>query len=174
MNNRKIKLAAGIGLALFVSISAAAQSGGDFTITQSVIANGGQQTAGGAFSLDSTIGQADAGSALSGSPFVVTSGFWNYNALAPNFAGASISGRVRTESGKGIRNVSLTLTDATTGETLHTRSGSFGSYRFENVPIGQSYILSAGSKRFSFALNDRFITPLEELTDVDFIGAEEF
>jgi hypothetical protein len=42
-----------------MSLNASAQSGGNYQITQSVIASGGgRQSAGGAFSLDSTIGRA--------------------------------------------------------------------------------------------------------------------
>ena len=71
-------------LVLFLSILVPAQSGGNFTITESVIAGGGgQQSTGGNFSLDGTIGQALAGNALSGSPFTVTSGFWNFSPTTP-------------------------------------------------------------------------------------------
>ncbi|MDQ3132915.1 MAG: carboxypeptidase regulatory-like domain-containing protein [Acidobacteriota bacterium] len=71
-------------LILFLSILVPAQTGGNFTITESVIAGGGGQTStGGTFSLDGTIGQPAAGGALEGSPFAVTSGFWNFAAAAP-------------------------------------------------------------------------------------------
>jgi hypothetical protein len=64
---------------LFLSVSVLAQSGGQFVITQSVVAGGGvQNSAGGAFSLDGTIGQAVAGNSIVGSPFAATSGFWNF------------------------------------------------------------------------------------------------
>ena len=53
------------------------QSGGNFAVTQSVIASGGgQDSAGGAFSVDGTIGQPVAGGPSSGEAFAVTSGFW--------------------------------------------------------------------------------------------------
>lgn len=64
-------------------VLANAQSGSTFEITQSVIAGGGgQNSAGGTFALDGTIGQAIAGGALDGSPFAVTSGFRNFTPLA--------------------------------------------------------------------------------------------
>jgi len=77
-------------------------------------------------------------------------------------------------SGKGIRNARLTLTNTATGEIFAAQSGVFGRYRFEDVPTGQSYILVVGAKRFSFVENTKFITLLDELTDVDFVGAEQF
>ncbi|HEV8590991.1 MAG TPA: VCBS repeat-containing protein, partial [Pyrinomonadaceae bacterium] len=54
----------------------AAQSGGTFTITKSVIAGGGGHAAGGTFTIDGTIGQAVAGGPVTGGTFSVNSGFW--------------------------------------------------------------------------------------------------
>ncbi|HUF02607.1 MAG TPA: VCBS repeat-containing protein [Aridibacter sp.] len=51
------------------------QSGGQFEIRKSVITSGGGVTSGGAFSLDSTIGEAVAGTQSSGGPFSLTGGF---------------------------------------------------------------------------------------------------
>jgi len=83
MKTSIIKLAAAY-LILFLSIPVQPQSGGAFEITQSVIAGGGGQNAtGGTFSLDGTIGQSIAGGALNGSPFAVTSGFWNFSPTTP-------------------------------------------------------------------------------------------
>ena len=152
---------------------ASGQTGGAFTITQSVIASGGgQNSAGSTFSLDGTIGQALAGTQSTGGSFNVRGGFWAAQ-FAPTAAGASISGRIKTESGKGIRNVQLTLTGST-GEIFYARSGTFGYYRFDDIPVGQSYILTVSAKRYLFAENTRIITLLDELTDIDFLGAERF
>ncbi len=83
MNHKTSKLAAGY-LVLYLSIIVPAQTGGNYTVTESVIAGGGgQSSTGGAFSLDGTIGQAAAGGAMSGSSFAVTSGFWNFSPSAP-------------------------------------------------------------------------------------------
>ena len=69
-------------------------SGGNFTLEQSVVAGGGgQSSTGGTFSLDGTIGQAAAGGALNGSPFAVTSGFWNFTPSAPIGFEADVSPR---------------------------------------------------------------------------------
>ncbi len=71
-------------LALFLSIIfvfldvsiAAAQSGGGYDLSWSVIAGGGGSSSGGGYSLSGTIGQTDAG-ALSGATFTLASGFWS-------------------------------------------------------------------------------------------------
>jgi hypothetical protein len=82
--------------------------------------------------------------------------------------------RVEGASGKGIRNAQLTLTSAATGEVFTARSGIFGAYRFDEIPVGQTYILTVSARRFSFVQNTRIITLLEELTDVDFVGTAQF
>ncbi|MGQ0542053.1 MAG: hypothetical protein ACT4O9_09425, partial [Blastocatellia bacterium] len=46
---------------LALTLIVSAQTGGTFTITKSVIAGGGGRTAGGAFTVDGTIGQSVAG-----------------------------------------------------------------------------------------------------------------
>jgi uncharacterized delta-60 repeat protein len=78
--------------------------------------------------------------------------------LAPTAATAAINGRVSTASGRGIRNVSILLTDTTTGETKYTRTNPFGYYRFQDLEVGRSYILNLQSKRFTFAEPTRVIT----------------
>ena len=154
---------------ILFSANAFAQSGGDFTITQSVVASGGgQNSAGGNFSLDGTTGQSIAGNALNGSPFAVTSGFWNFTPLAPSAASSLISGRILAANGNGIRNVLISLTNAGSGEIRFARSSAFGYYRFEEVPVGESYILRVSAKRYVFTPDTRIVVLLDELTDVDF------
>jgi len=129
----------------------------------------------GTFSLDDTIGQSLAGDNSAGGNFSVRGGFWTAQP-APTAAGANVSERITVDdaSGKGTRNVQLTLTNAATREILYARSGLFGSYRFEDVPTGQSYTLTVSARRFTFVPNTRFIMLLEELTDADFVGTGQF
>jgi hypothetical protein len=158
MNSKFLFLIAALSL---FSPHAFGQTGGNFTITGSVIASGGgQNTAGGVFSLDGTTGQSAAGSA-SGAPF------------APSAAAASISGRVLTSGGRGIRSVTISLTGTTSGEIRSARSTNFGYYRFENVPVGETYVLTVRAKRFVFLPETRVVTLLDELTDVDFTAVPQ-
>lgn len=71
---RFIKLATEI---IFLTAMVSAQSGGTFSIMQSVVAGGGgQNVTAGIFSLDYTLGQSVAGDTASGTPFEITAGFW--------------------------------------------------------------------------------------------------
>ncbi len=147
------------------------QSGGIFQITQSVVTSGGnRQAEGGNSAVDSTSGQTAAPGAISGGIFAVSSGFWNFTPLAPTAVNASISGRILTADGSGIRNAIISLTTASTGEIRSVHSKSFGYYKFEEIRVGEIYILRIVSKRFTFEPDTRVVTMLDELTDVDFMA----
>lgn len=154
------------------SANAFGQSGGPFEITQSVIASGGGlNSAGGSFTLDGTIGQSLAGNSLSGSPFTVTSGFWNFAPLAPTAASVTISGRVRTANGNGIRNVLVRII-APNGTIQTALTGSFGYFQFENIPVGDTYIFTVFSQRFTFSQPTQVRTVFEDVADITFIADE--
>lgn len=91
------------------------------------------------------------------------------NELIPSAANTSISGRVSTADGNGIRNVIVTLI-APNGELLSTRTSSFGYFRFDEIPVGETYVISVASKRFTFKQPTQILTVKEELTDVNFIA----
>jgi hypothetical protein len=148
---------------------AAAQSGGQFTIVQTVIATGGATvSSGGGFTLGGTTGQSIAGQKAAIQPFSLHAGFWTATVFTPTAASVNLGGRVLTANGSGIRNVSVVLT-MPDGNVRTTASTTFGYYHFENIPSGQTYILTANSKRFVFANPTQVITLFDERGDVDFI-----
>jgi hypothetical protein len=75
MNNITRKTVS-VFLGLLCSTAGIAQSGGTFTITKSVIADGGGRATGGTFTVDGTIGQSVAGGPSTGGTFSLASGFW--------------------------------------------------------------------------------------------------
>ncbi len=88
---------------------------------------------------------------------------------APTAAGISISGRVLTSDGRGLRNAFVTLTDSQ-GMTLRVLSSSFGYYSFADVPAGETYIIGVASKRFHYT--PRVIFAFDDLTEPDFVPDE--
>ena len=62
---------------LMVCGMAYAQSGGEFMMNKSTIANGGGQSSSGDFVLSGSIGQLDASSGLAGGAFSLAGGFWS-------------------------------------------------------------------------------------------------
>lgn len=149
---------------LFFVMSLNAQSGGTFVIEKSVIANGGGQSSGGTFALTGTTGQTFAGSSSSGSSFNVRSGFWQNSSSSI----VSVSGRVTTSGGRGVRNAMVNLTDPQ-NFTRQVLTGPFGAYRFDNVLPGQTYTVTVMARRFQFTM--QMISVNDDLTGVDFIAS---
>lgn len=85
--------------------------------------------------------------------------------LAPTAAGVSVSGRVLTNDGRGLRNAIVTMTEPN-GNNRSYRTGAFGYFVFEDVEVGQTYIFQVQSKRFTFA--PQVVTVNEELTELNF------
>jgi hypothetical protein len=95
---------------------------------------------------------------------------WTGAALVPTAAGVQVSGRVLTPNGAGLRNARVMMTD-THGVTRTVLSSSFGYYVFDDVRAGETYVITVGSKRFTFT--PRTVQVLDELTDVDFVAEGE-
>lgn len=149
------------------SLSAAIQAQ-TYALEQTAIAGGGMSNGtGGSFGLSSTAGQAAAGGPIRGNPYAMTVGFWNFAPSAPTAANASISGRITTAGGQGIRNARLVLTDAF-GVSRNAQTGSFGYFRFEGLPVGQTYVLTIYSRRYVFAQTSQLIALNDDVTGIDF------
>ncbi len=88
-------------------------------------------------------------------------------AAAPVAAGVSVSGRVLTSEGRGVQGAVVTITSSA-GETRMARSSGFGYYRFDDIIVGETYLISPSSKRYQFT--PRTISVLDELTEIDFVA----
>ncbi|MBK6749354.1 MAG: CSLREA domain-containing protein [Acidobacteria bacterium] len=89
--------------------------------------------------------------------------------FGPTAAGVSISGRIKTPSGGGLTNASVSITDST-GNRRTVLTGSLGYYRFQDVPSGETYVIAVSSKRYTFS--SQIVAVNDDLTDVDFVGSE--
>ncbi|MBX3288886.1 MAG: DUF1929 domain-containing protein [Acidobacteria bacterium] len=90
--------------------------------------------------------------------------------VGPTSAGVTVSGRVHSSTGYGIPNVRVTITD-TNGEVQRTvMTNAFGYYRFEDVPAGRDYVMSASARSHQFVEPTRFIRGDDDLTGIDFIS----
>ena len=149
----------------------AAQTGGSYDLTHSVIASGGGSNSnGGAYTVDGTAGQPIVGTQSTNGAFNVRGGFWPVHQFAPTAAGVSVGGRVVSSEGYGIRNAQLVLTNLSTGEPRIALSSTFGYFRFDDVEVGHVYSLSVSTKRYTFEPDSRIFSLVDELTDVDFVA----
>ena len=68
----------------------------------------------------------------------------------PTAANVTISGRVVSSSGAGVRAARVTITDSR-GHTFTAISNAFGYYTFASVPSGDSYVANATSRGMTFS-----------------------
>ena len=146
-------------------------SGGSFSLEKSVIAAGGGESVGVGFTVTGTSGQNAAGTAAQNSNFSLIGGFWTADRFAPTAALVSISGKVTTLKGIGIRNVVVTLTDAA-GNIRTTGTGTFGFYRFTKVEVGQIYVLQVQAKKYFFPNPAQVVSINDELTGLNFTAED--
>lgn len=95
-----------------------------------------------------------------------------FEVQAPTAATVSVGGRVLTMNGRGIMNVRLSLTDSS-GQVRTATTTSFGYYRFDDVQAGETYILSASGKHYTFSQPLQVLNINGETDAVDFIANSE-
>ncbi len=69
-------------------------------------------------------------------------------------------------------NVRLSLTDSS-GQVRTATTTSFGYYRFDAVQAGETYILSARGKHYTFSQPLQVLSVNEEANEVNFIADSE-
>jgi hypothetical protein len=82
---------------------------------------------------------------------------------------ATVSGRVLTANGNGVRNAGVTMTDAR-GITRTATTTSLGYYRFEGVAAGETYVFTASGKSITFSQSTRVLNIGNDISDVNFIA----
>lgn len=83
----------------------------------------------------------------------------------PTAASVSLSGRVLNHTGKGIARARLKITN-TSGETRTVQTNPFGYYRFNDVLVGEIYVITIISKGYYFTPQVIFVT--EDISGLNF------
>ncbi len=99
-------------------------------------------------------------------------GGWGIEFLTSTAANASISGRVLTAGGNGIRNAEVVISGGTLTEPMRVQTGSFGYYNFEGLQTGQTYIITVNSRRYVFSVPTRVVTLSDNIADLDFVAIQ--
>jgi len=144
-------------------------AGGNFVIEKAAVAGGGKEKQMIGLTENGTTGQAVAGKTSSGGAFSIYSGFWTPESFAPTAAHVSVSGRITTPAGAGVRNIVVVITSPT-GEVRSALSSSLGYYNFDDVVIGHTYLITVNAKRYTFPEPTRVVSVVDEVTDADFIA----
>jgi hypothetical protein len=156
-------------VALILPFFAMAQTGGNFDLSHNVIAGGGSTSTGGPFRVEGTVGQNIAGSVSGGGGYLLRGGFWAFEQLGPTAAMVSISGSVRQSNGLGIRSALVTLISPD-GTSRIISTGNFGLFQFDDVAVGNTYVISVISGRYSFDEPVRAISVFDEISDLRFVA----
>lgn len=115
----------------------------------------------------SALGISDAG-------VIVGTGVFNGNvhgyAMVPAVTNASVTGRVLTASGAGIRNAIVTISGGDLPSPVTMATGSFGYFFFAGLHSGQTYTVTVATKRFVIAIPSRNVSPSGDVTGFDFVA----
>lgn len=84
----------------------------------------------------------------------------------PTASNAFVEGRVLTASGSGIPGAVVRIVDSS-GNARFATTSTFGYYRFEDVQVGETYVLNASAKGRTF--NMRIISVNDDITDQDLV-----
>ena len=83
---------------------------------------------------------------------------------------ASITGRVITTDGQGIRNAVVTLSGGNLPAPLRATTSSFGYYQFPDLPGEESYTLTVTTRRFEFSQNLLGLYLIRDTSNLDFVA----
>lgn len=75
-----------------------------------------------------------------------------------------------TAFGRGIRNAKITIEGGVLSEPRRFLTGPFGYYRFDNLDAGQTYVVSVGTKRYTFGAPSRTVNLDADAANVDFVA----
>lgn len=89
---------------------------------------------------------------------------------ASTAAGVGISGRVMTADGRGITNAIVTITGNALAAPRTVITGRRGTYMFDDLEPGETYIVTVRSRRFMFSNPSQVISIVDNVTDADFIA----
>ena len=132
--------------------------------TQTLFGNFGGTDANGVWSLylrDRSLTPATIGNVAGG---------WGLEFLASTAAGASVSGRVLTAEGHGIRNSKVVVTGNSLIEPLVVTTGSFGYFTFDGLATGETYVVTVNSQRYRFSTPSHVISLVDNVADANFVA----
>lgn len=84
-------------------------------------------------------------------------------------SGVTVGGNVLTPEGRGVRGARVTITD-NNGVARYALTGSFGRFQFDDVEPGQTYIVSIGSRRFTFS--PQVVQVNDNVADLSFVAGQ--
>ena len=91
------------------------------------------------------------------------------NILAPTSSSVTIGGKVSATNGNPVARAQVSIT-LPNGERRTTLTSPFGFYRFNDIAVGKSYVVSVQHKKYQFS--PQIINVFEAMENVDFIALQ--
>jgi serine protease AprX len=91
--------------------------------------------------------------------------------VTPTTPNVTVSGRVISSGGSGRGNALLTMRDVN-GVERQTYSNTFGYFYFDEVPVGQTFVLSAYWRKRDFQQVEIIITTKDNIENLEFVTVE--
>lgn len=88
-------------------------------------------------------------------------------------AEVSLSGRILTAEGRGITNARVTISGGSLAEPITIVTGRRGSYTFNELQSGETYVVTVGARRFYFNEASRVYSMNDSVTDADFVASPQ-
>lgn len=85
----------------------------------------------------------------------------------PTTASVPFSGGILAFKWRGISITCVSITNQN-DETHAALTNPFGYYRFNEIPAGETYIISVAHRRYQFINNPRILTILDEISELGF------
>jgi hypothetical protein len=117
-----------------------------------------------------SLSNSPAGAQFNNAGIVDNFGFELLTSATPTAGGVTVSGRVLTSDGRGITGARVTLID-NQGESVTVASDRRGTFNFEDVPAGRTYVVTVSARRFAFDQPSQVITVNDQVTGLDFTAA---
>lgn len=92
---------------------------------------------------------------------------WEMIIAAPTAGNVSVGGRVTNQYGRGVSRAIVTMTDGA-GAVRSAQTNYSGFYKFEDVTVGETYVVRARAKRLEFA--PQVLNINDEMSDLNFAG----
>jgi hypothetical protein len=95
----------------------------------------------------------------------VTCTFFNSVTTAAN---VSVSGKVTDAFGTGLARTLVTIQNLSNGDSRTIYTNSFGNYSFNDLPSGDSYIVSVWNKKYTFSNSSQIFVLNDAIENMDF------
>ncbi len=94
-------------------------------------------------------------------------GGWGLQFNVPTAADVTLSGRVMFGE-RGVRNAQITVTGGSLASPLVVQTGRNGEYTVSGLTAGETYVVTAAARRFTFPQPTRVVTLTDNLAGIDF------